>query len=413
MNESPPSPGTLSTRRIYLLLCGSLAAQALGQSAMFAVMPSLGREVGLLEIQVGSIIAASSLVFFFAGPIWGRASDRFGRRKVFLIGQLGYVFGGSLFAACFWAALEGWLTPLAAWLCLVGARMTQATLMSASQPAASAFIADITGPHTRARGLARIGAATNLGSIAGPAIGGALASISLLAPFVLAVVSVAVAFVASWFFLPLAPRLHDVNAPRRKVRFTDRRLTPWVIPGVLMFLGAAVVQQTFSFRLQDALQLDPMAGATAFGTTMTASALAALLAQIVLVQRYSLSPGTWLGMGLPLIALALYGMGFFTTLPLFIAANVVMGLGMGFAGAGFSAGASLAVKPEEQGAASGIIAACSSAGWIVGPLLGPGLYRVLPELPFALSATLVLGAGIAVLWRVGRLRRLRGLHQRR
>ena len=42
------------------------------------------------------IIAASSLVFFVAGPWWGRTSDRIGRRRVFLVGQLGYVLGGSL-----------------------------------------------------------------------------------------------------------------------------------------------------------------------------------------------------------------------------------------------------------------------------------------------------------------------------
>jgi len=406
-DTSIPIPSIpVPSRRIYLLLCGSLAAQSLGQSAMFAVMPSLGREVGLLEIQVGAIIAASSLVFFFAGPLWGRASDRVGRRKVFLIGQLGYVIGGSLFAASFWAALEGMLLPFQAWLCMIVARMTQATLMSASQPAAGAFVADITGPNNRAKGLARIGAANNLGSIAGPAIGGLLAAVSLLAPFFLAVICVGIAGLLSWFFLPSAPAQIQ-TATRPHVKFTDRRLLPWVIPGVLMFLGAAVVQQTFSFRIQDALSLQAAAAAGAFGTTMMASAIAGLFAQSVLVQRIILSPGAWLGLGLPLIAAALCGMALFESLTAFIVANVLMGFGMGFAGAGFSAGASLAVRPEEQGAASGIIAACSSAGWIVGPLLGPGLYRLQPELPFLLTAVFVMGAAVPIIRRLWKLRNLR------
>ncbi len=140
---------------------------------------------------------------------------------------------------------------------------------------------------------------------------------------------------------------------------------------------------------------------------MMASAIAGLIAQSILVQRFRLSPGAWLGLGLPLIALALAGMALFTTFTPFIIANVVMGFGMGFAGAGFSAGASLAVKPEEQGAASGIIAACSSAGWIVGPLMGPGLYRLIPELPFLLTAACVLAAAIPILARLWKLRRLR------
>src|SRR5258705_5085852 len=120
------SERAVPVRRIYLLLCGSLAAQALGQSAMFAVLPTIGREIGLEEIQVGAIIAASSIVFFIASPLWGRASDRFGRRRVFITGQLGYVLGGTLFAGSFWFALEGWLTPMIAWFVMIGARMAHA-----------------------------------------------------------------------------------------------------------------------------------------------------------------------------------------------------------------------------------------------------------------------------------------------
>ncbi len=401
MSDAVPHNAAISHRRVYLLLCGSIAAQAMGQSAMFAVLPSIGREVGLLEIQVGAIIAASSLVFFFAGPYWGRASDRFGRRKVFLIGQLGYVIGGSLFAASFWFALEGLMAPFYAWLCMIAARMTQATLMSASQPAAGAYVADITGAGSRAKGLARIGAANNLGSIAGPAIGGLLAMVSLLAPFILAVACVAVAAVLSWIYLPSAPRAPS-QAPRPKVGFTDPRLLPWIIPGILMFMGAAVVQQTLSFRIQDSLHLDAAAGASAFGYTMVGSAVAGLLAQSVIVQRVSLPPAGWLGIGLPLITVALLIMAVFVSFNAFLFANVCMGLGMGFAGAGFSAGASLAVSAEEQGGVAGISAACSSAGWIVGPLIGPGLYRLMPELPFLLTALMVASAAAYVLLRVRR-----------
>lgn len=394
------------TRRIYLLLCASLAAQAMGQTAMFAVLPAIGREVGLLEIQIGAILAGSSLVFFFAGPWWGRASDRLGRRPVFLLGQAGYVVGGSLFAVAFWLALEGLMLPLHAWFAMVAARMLQASLMSASQPAAGAYVADITSPTTRARGLARLGAASNLGSIVGPAVGGLLATVSLLAPFVFAVVVVALATLVSWRLLPAAAGQARVR-PGAVVRFTDRRLRPWVVPGVLMYLGAAVVQQTLAFRMQDALLLDAAATAGAFGIAMVGSAVAGLLAQSVLVQRFALAPGTWLGLGLPLIAGALGAMGLVASLPAFVVANAVMGLGLGFAGAGFSAGASLAVRADEQGATAGIIAACSSAGWIIGPLLGPGLYRWAPSMPFLLTAGVLLCVVLPVWLRMGRSRTLR------
>jgi len=394
MPEPQPSRSAPPLRRIYLLLCGSLAAQALGQSAMFAVLPTIGREVGLQEIQIGAIIAASSIVFFVASPLWGRASDRFGRRRIFIIGQIGYALGGSLFAASFWFALEGWLTPLVAWFSMIAARMTQASLMSASAPAAGAYIADITSANDRARGLARIGAANNLGSIAGPAVGGMLAAASLFAPFVLAVVSVGIAAVLSYRYLPATPARREATAAHYKVALTDRRVLPWIVPGIAMFMGAAVVQQTLSFRIQDALALPPSQAAAAFGTTMMASAIAGLLAQSVIVQRVPLLPITWLLIGLPLIVAALGTMALLDSYAAFVVANVLMGFGMGFAGAGFSAGASLAVTAEEQGGVAGVSAAASSAGWIIGPLLGPGLYQVAAPLPFLVAAALI--AAVAV-----------------
>ena len=51
---------------------------------------------------------------------------------------------------------------------------------------------------------------------------------------------------------------------------------------------------------------------------------------------------------------------------------------------------------EEQGAVAGVTAACSSAGWIVGPLLGPGLYRFVPALPFLLTAAIVAAVSVFV-----------------
>jgi MFS family permease len=169
-----------------------------------------------------------------------------------------------------------------------------------------------------------------------------------------------------------------------------------------MFMGQAVVQQTLSFRIQDSMTLPPSQAAAAFGTTMMASAITGLLAQTVLVQRISLPPAIWLLLGLPLIVIALLVMALLDTFTAFVIANALMGFGMGFAGAGFSAGASLAVSAEEQGAVAGISAACSSAGWIVGPLLGPGLYQLAPALPFLAAAALIATVTIHAVFTVRR-----------
>mgnify|MGYP001989458691 CR=1 FL=1 len=102
------APTTATTpRRARYLLFAALVAVGMGQTIVFAVLAPLGREVGLSEVQVGGIIAGSSIMFFFASPVWGRVSDRWGRRRVMLVGLFGYTAGTLVFASVFQAALAG------------------------------------------------------------------------------------------------------------------------------------------------------------------------------------------------------------------------------------------------------------------------------------------------------------------
>ena len=87
------------------------AAMGFAQTVLFAILAPLGREVGLVEVQIGAIISSSSLTLFLVSPFWGRASDSWGRRKVLLIGLFGYSFGTVMFASVFQAALLGFLIP--------------------------------------------------------------------------------------------------------------------------------------------------------------------------------------------------------------------------------------------------------------------------------------------------------------
>ena len=99
-----------------------------------------------------------------------------------IIGLLGYMVGNLLFTSIFKFAMLGLLVPLTAYLALMLARTLNAILMSAIMPSASAYMADITDEESRTKGMGAVGAANNLGAIAGPAGGGLLAGISLLTP---------------------------------------------------------------------------------------------------------------------------------------------------------------------------------------------------------------------------------------
>ena len=79
---SPLSPKEFRYARMILLL--ALIAVGFGFTVLFAILGPLGREVGMSELQISSIIAASSLVVFLASPRWGRLSDRWGRKRCLL-----------------------------------------------------------------------------------------------------------------------------------------------------------------------------------------------------------------------------------------------------------------------------------------------------------------------------------------
>ena len=384
-------------------LLASLVCVGMGFTVLFPILAPLGREIGLSEIQITAIIGASSLTVFLASSRWGRQSDRWGRKRVMLIGLFGFSAGTFLFNSVLYAGLSGWLVGWGLFAALVAARMTHAALMAAAMPAANAYMADISDPANRTRAMGAAGAANNIGSILGPGVA-ALAFISLLTPLW---VMAAVAFLNGlfvWRYLPEPPKQPAPAAGQRapgRMRYGDPRILPFIIVGVLMFTGTALVQQTMGFRFQDVLQLDAAETARQFGFAMMLSAVCSLISQLVIVQRLSLAPFTLLRLAMPLLIVAFSLMAVSESQLALTIGMMIMGLGMGLAGPGFSAGASLAVSREEQGAVAGIAGSCGPLGFTIGPLLGGVLYQLNPALPYACAALVYLGL-FAAMGRIGK-----------
>ena len=385
--DNSPTLSPVEFRYARLILLTALISVGFGFTVLFAILGPLGREVGMSELQISSIIAASSLVVFLASPRWGRLSDRWGRKRVMVIGLFGYACGNFLFASVFHLTLIGALLPLAGYLLLMLTRVMHASVMSAIMPASSAYMADITSVATRTKGMGAVGAANNFGSILGPALGGLLAGITLLTPLWVAsaVASTTALFVI--FLLPDIPKVAPSTGQSRgtacqKLGYFDPRILPYIIVGALMFMGMALVQQTLAFRFQDVLGLTAVETAQTFGIAMGCSAAASLVSQIGLMQRINLTPFQWLRVALPILAIAFACLALADTRNLMITAMVLQGAGMGLAGPAFMAGASLAVEPHEQGAVAGIAGSCGPLGFTVGPLLGGFFYQISPDLPY-------------------------------
>ncbi len=367
-------------RQQSAVLLFSLLTVAIGQSLVFAILPPLGREVQLSEVQITSIIAVSALVFGFSSPFWGRYSDRVGRKPVILIGLLGYTFGTLGFASTFQVAIMGLVSAGVGFYVLVlVSRCAQSVIMSATMPACTAYAADHSGPEQRVKAMAKLGAANSLGTILGPAVSGALATFGLLAPLFFAGFLTAVAAVITALKLPRTPPEDlTARAVRTRLRFRDPRIVRYLVAAVGLFMGFAGIQQTLGFSVQDRLLLTGIETAQMTGAALMISAIFAFAAQWLLVARLNLEPEQFILIGLISLICAAFFVGIFESFPLLAVGMAFMGTGLGLSMPSISAGASLAVTPHEQGAVAGLVSACPALGFGAGPPIAGWLYQMEP-----------------------------------
>ena len=173
----------------------------LGFGIIIPLLPFYAEHYGASAFVVGLLSTSFSAAQFLFAPLWGRLSDRIGRRPVILIGLLGSALSYALFA-------------IATSLPLLFVARTLAGIAGANIPTAQAFIADVTTPEKRARGMGLIGAAFGLGFIFGPAIGGFLSHWGYAAPAWFAAALSFANFAAALVLLPESRPKHDGEPER-------------------------------------------------------------------------------------------------------------------------------------------------------------------------------------------------------
>ena len=149
-----------------LVLFLTVFIDLIGFGMVIPFLPFYAREYGASGVMVGAVVGVYSIMQFFFAPVWGRLSDRIGRRPVLLI-SLGASFTGYL------------LFGLSQSLAVLFASRVIAGIGGANIGTAQAYITDVTTPEDRARGMGLIGAAFGLGFILGPPFSGILSSIGI------------------------------------------------------------------------------------------------------------------------------------------------------------------------------------------------------------------------------------------
>jgi MFS family permease len=159
----------VAPRRDFTILFVVLMTVAAGNTALQAVLPAVGREMGLSDTLVTGVFSLSALLWAVTAPMWARVSDRRGRKPLIQLGLIGFVTSMTAFGLVVAAGLQGWLGPAAAFAGLLLARAVFGLTGSASAPAAQAYVAERTAPEARTNALATLASAFGLGTVLGPA----------------------------------------------------------------------------------------------------------------------------------------------------------------------------------------------------------------------------------------------------
>lgn len=389
--STPPKKAAVSFIFVTLVL------DILGWGIIIPIMPALIKELGHTDIGNASsyngwLIFAFAITQFVFAPLIGNLSDKYGRRRILLLSNLGFGLDYILMA----------MAPNLGWLFL---GRILAGVTGASLTTAAAYIADVSTPENKAKNFGMIGVAFGLGFILGPPLGGLLGSFGPRVPFIACAVLCIINACWGYFILPESLSIEN----RRK--FEWKRANPLgallqlkkypalyqlVFSIFLVYVAAHAVQSNWSFFVTEKFHWDAkMIGISLGVVGLLVAAIQGGLIRVV---------NPWLGNEKSVyIGLSMYALG------MLLFATATKGWMMfvfcipyclgGICGPALQAIMSGEVPPNEQGELQGSLTSLMSVSTICGPLImthlfqyftGPKAPIYLPGAPFLLATILLI-----------------------
>ncbi|EFO79314.1 major facilitator superfamily MFS_1 [Oscillochloris trichoides DG-6] len=413
MNEpaSPTQEATVETNKrsplIFIFLTVFIDLLSVG-----IVVPLLPYYVKLIEqadtswitsnraLIVGALAASYALFQFLFSPVLGALSDRFGRRPVLLISLAGTGISYIIFG------IADQLLPLGIGVVLsvlFFARIMDG-ITGANISTAQAYIADVTKPEDRAKGLGLIGAAFGMGFMLGPAIGGLLSTISLSTPAFVAAALTFANVIFGFFRLPESlPVERRTQVPFRKmnpisrlqgvVQNTDIR--PLLLGALLVNFAFAGLQNNFAVFSDIRFGLGPTENAFMFAFIGLMAVLMQGFLLRKLLPRFGEPRLAVMGLGL-----MTFGFAMIAAAPaawMLYPALGVLAAGSGMATPSITSMISRSVAPEAQGSILGGVQSFNSLMMVAGPLFAGTIFDLIgPAAPYVSGALIVSAAGAVI-----------------
>jgi MFS family permease len=378
--RTPPGYGVLWT---------TVAIDLIGFGIVLPILPLYAKRFGAGPWAGAAIVATFSLAQFVAAPLWGRLSDRIGRKPVIVLALCGTAVGSLI------TGLAGALPLL-----FLGRAVDGAS--GSSYAVAQAAATDLAAPSERPRLLGLLGAAFGVGFVAGPIIGGFASLGSTKLPFFIAAGLAALNAVVA---LVRLPETRTERTPRDERRWMPPtrvfrepagpkllRLAVLALVGMLAFSG---FESTFALLLDRRFGLANGAIYTLFaGVGLLLVFVQGRLVAQVHAREHDASAVLRAAIVLDAVGfgvLAIDG-GWATLVP----ALILLTVGQGLLGPTLSSATAGVVSSGRRGEALGVQQSAGSLGRVAGPLVAGGLFQAIgPGAPYVVAAVLaVLCLGI-------------------
>jgi multidrug resistance protein len=385
-----------------LILFITIVIDLLGFGIILPLLPVYISKFGGTPIIAGWLTTSFSIAQFLFAPLWGRLSDRYGRRPLILLSLLGSAIAFLVFG------LANSLVVL-----FIG-RVGAGILTAASLPTAQAYIADVTPPDKRSRGMAMIGVAFGIGFALGPWIGAVLGKGDIRTPALFVAGLSFLNFLFAFVALPETHHPGEYPDQDRRVRLIDIHAftTAFRRPNLGELLTVFTVQN-FSFALLEStftwlvlvrfLGLDPTGGQLTKSMEAQAAPMVGPIFGIVgvtimiaqgavmggLAHRLGERRLVWAG-GL-ILAAAMYWIGSTHSMLWLKVASALVAVGSGVLNPSLSSLVSQVAGANEKGSVAGVQQGLGSFARMIAPPLGTWLLqRFGSGVPFYASAALMI-----------------------
>jgi MFS family permease len=358
----------------------AVAIDLIGFGIVLPILPLYAKRFHTSSLEATLLVAVFSAASLVCSPVWGRISDRFGRKPVLLVSLAGTAAGSLI------TGLAGGLALL-----LVGRIVDGAS--GASVSVAQAAAADLSGPRDRARLFGLLGAAFGVGFVAGPALGSLAALGGPRLPFFLA------AGLATVNTAVAARRLPETHGSRPRPRHSAMKAVRAVGPMLVVTFLALVAFSGFeaTFALFGSRHLGLGIASTAAVFTVVGALIVAVQGGLVYRVVRLLGETTTLMVGLLTNAGGLALLATARSWAVAVPALVGLTVGQGLVQTTMVAIVAGRAEPGWRGSVLGVQQAAGGLARVVGPAVGGALLGVAASgLPYVLGAVLCLLAAAVV-----------------